>query len=282
MTFVFSLLFAAVMAGADADAAYTQHHYKEAAALYAQIVRDQPGNALAWYRLGVSDAAIGANGEAESALNHALALGFDAMSVHYRLASVAATQSDAANAVAELRKAFQARNFDPTSLADDRAFDAVRNAPSFTSLVDEEMKSYFPCRYDSGYHALDYWKGDWNVRDTHANLVGHSHIENAADQCAIIEHWTGVYDVPGASISQYNAAAKQWFQRYVSGRGAATDYTGRVLPDGEVQFVSATGKNMRRMTFAHLPDGTVRQRFENSIDAGATWSAPNDLIYSRP
>lgn len=35
------------------------------------------------------------------------------------------------------------------------------------------------------------------------------------------------------------------------------------------------------MTYTRLHDGSVRQRFEQSTDRAKSWSAPNDLIYTR-
>ena len=278
--FVALVLMLAVSSSADADAAYMQHHYKEAAALYSALVKQDATNAQAWYRLGVSDATLGLNADAANALNRALALGFDAMSVHYRLAGVAAAQGDANGAVAELNAAFKARPYDPADLADDKTFDSVRSQPVFTSMVQTQDKWLHPCRYDTAYHALDYWIGDWNVT-IGGNAAGTSHIERAADQCAIFERWHGVYGAPGGSISTYDSSGKKWVQHYVDGRGTVTDYDGQVLADGSLQFVAGTGTSRTRMTFTHLGDGEVRQRFETSSDGGKTWSKPNDLLYHR-
>lgn len=277
---LFALILIAAASTADADAAYSQQHYQQAATLYAALVRDDATNARAWYRLGVSDAVIGRDDEAASALTRALTLGYDPMSVHYRLASVASARGDANTAASELSAAYKARPFDPDSLADDHAFDAIRTVPAFTQMIAATSRAFHPCRYDIAFHALDFWKGDWNVT-ANGFAAGTSHIEAAADQCVISERWQGTYGAPGASISTYDSAAKQWVQHYVSGAGAVTDYTGRVLSDGSVEFVTGTGQTRARMTYTRLPNGSVRHRFESSKDGGATWTLRNDLIYNR-
>ena len=136
-----------------------------------------------------------------------------------------------------------------------------------------------PCR-EAIYHALDFWVGDWVVTSGE-HIAGTNHVESTLDGCAITEHYVGVRDAPGGSISMYDATAKQWKQRYVTARGRLSDYTGGVLPDGSVQLIAAINGARVRMTYTHLPDGTVRQRFERSTDGGKTWSPPNDLIYTR-
>lgn len=50
---LFALILIAAASTADADAAYSQQHYQQAATLYAALVRDDATNARAWYRLGV-------------------------------------------------------------------------------------------------------------------------------------------------------------------------------------------------------------------------------------
>jgi hypothetical protein len=135
------------------------------------------------------------------------------------------------------------------------------------------------CR-DVVYHALDFWVGDWVVTSG-GHIAGTNHVESALDGCAILEHYVGVRDFSGRSISMYDAAQKKWTQRYVTAGGRLSDYIGSVLPDGSVQMIATINGAQVRMTFTLLPDREVRQRFERSTDAGKTWSAPNDLIYTR-
>ncbi|MDQ2991503.1 MAG: tetratricopeptide repeat protein, partial [Candidatus Eremiobacteraeota bacterium] len=91
IAFAFVVGFASA-AGAQtdpADAAYRSKDYAAAASAYRTVVAAAPENATAWYRLGVSLAALGDDGEAARSFEIALARGFDASSVHYRLAQLA-------------------------------------------------------------------------------------------------------------------------------------------------------------------------------------------------
>lgn len=277
-----AFLMAAVIAvsTSDADAAYTAKDYVNAAALYARLVVDEPTNAQAWYRLGVSDLELHRTDDAMSALAKALSLGYDAMSVHYRLAGAASQARNAALAVSELELAIRARPIPIEAITADNAFAPIATDPQFTAFIEEQSRATHPCRYNTAYHALDFWIGDWTVTSA-GNAAGTSHIEAAADGCAILEQWTGTYDAPGRSISAYDPSLRRWTQRYVSGRGNVTNYVGTVLPGGSVQLFAAGASILTRMTYTHLANGSVRQRFETSANNGKTWSAPNDLIYTR-
>jgi tetratricopeptide (TPR) repeat protein len=264
---------------ADADSAYQARQFDRAAALYSELVKAEPENARAWYRLGVSDAALGKSAEARAALQRSLSLGYDAMSVHYRLASVAASNAQPAETVSELQAAIAARPFGPETYADDPAFARVAKTPEFVALLDEQNHRFHPCRYDAVYRALDFWVGDWNVSGQ-GGSAGTSHVESALDGCALLETWNGNYGDNGRSISGYDPARKRWVQHYVSGRARVTEYEGSVV-DGSVDLISKSGLAWQRMTFTKLPDGKVRQRFAQSKDGGKTWSAPNDLIYEK-
>lgn len=274
------LVFAVAVSTANADAAYQAKDYSRAAQLYAAAVKDDPRNARAWYRLGVADTVLKRNADAKAALNKSLALGYDAMSVHYRLAALAAAQSDAATAVAELQAATAARPIPPEALTGDERFTTISKTPQYVAFIDAQNHVFHPCRFDTAYHALDFWTGDWNVTVQNAP-AGTSHVEAAMDGCAVLETWHGNYGDDGRSISSYDAGSRHWSQHYVTGRGAVNEYTGTVLTDGSVQFLTGTGKALTRMTYTRLADRTVRQRFETSSDGGSTWKLLNDLIYTK-
>lgn len=264
---------------ADADSAYQAKHYERAAQLYEVVVQAAPRDAQAWYRLGVSDAALSRRDAARIALDKALALGYDPMSVHYRIATIAAAQGDAGDATAELREASAARAIPPEAIAADPAFINVAKSPSFMAFVDEQQRAFHPCRYGAAYRSLDFWIGSWTVSGS-TGPGGASHVEAADDGCAILETWSGAYGEAGKSLTSYDAVTKQWKQHYVSGRGVITEYTGTVLPNGSLQFIAGTAPALTRMTYSQLTHTTIRQYFESSSDAGKTWLPAVDLLYT--
>jgi tetratricopeptide (TPR) repeat protein len=267
------------------DAAYRAKDYAAAAAAYGAAVTQAPKNGLAWYRLGVSLAALGRYDEAGRAYRSALDNAFDAFSVHYRTAQLATKRGDAAQAVAELEAAVKARPFDPETLASDDAFAPLAKVPQYVAFVDRQMHAFHLCRYDAAFHALDFWIGSWIVRNAAGAEVGRSRIEPVVDGCAIRENWTGRSGNIGQSLSSYDPATKTWTQHYVDSAATRSEYAGGV--DGKDVVMTAPSRGpggaatLLRMRYTPMPDGRVRQLIESSADDGKTWSVAFDGYYEK-
>jgi hypothetical protein len=101
----------------------------------------------------------------------------------------------------------------------------------------------------------------------------------------LVEHWTSAAGNSGLSINYYDPLARTWTQHWI-GLGLILTMTGgmqngSMLLDGPLQYVT-TGKLTRlRGTWTALPDGRVRQHFEESFDGGNTWQEWFDGYYSR-
>jgi hypothetical protein len=135
---------------------------------------------------------------------------------------------------------------------------------------------------------FDFWLGTWEVRNPEGEVVGHNRIEAIYGGCAVRESWTSSDGGGGSSVSVYDASKKKWRQLWVDGYGGIVEFEGErsgpamvflgttVQPDGTTARV--------RGTWTGLPDGTVRQIFEqagpNADDAGA-WKVTFDGRYAR-
>ncbi|MDX1662107.1 MAG: hypothetical protein R3326_09990 [Gemmatimonadota bacterium] len=143
------------------------------------------------------------------------------------------------------------------------------------------------CDEVEGFHRLDFWVGEWDV---HAGdrQVGTNRIEKILDGCAIMEHWTSAGGSEGKSLFYYDVWTDEWKQVWVTARATrvaglkektlierfddgGVRFQGRIsLPDGE--------EAIDRTTLTPLPDGTVRQVIEASMD-GESWRTNFDAIY---
>lgn len=270
---------------ASADAAYLAKDYARAAVAFAAVVAADPTDAVAWYRLGVSHEMLGKLPEARKDFNEALARGFQAYSVHVRLAQVAVRGGDTAGAIKELGTATTLVPTEPADLEGDPEFASLRGNPAFVAVLDASRRALHPCREDAAYHALDFWVGDWIVRDKSGNELGRSHVESILDTCVVFENWTGGLGGSGKSFSFYDAATKQWTQHWVTAAGTHSDYVGAAQGSAIVMIAQGTAPNGKpqqtRLSFTPLSDGRVRQLFESSADGGATWMAGFDGYYTR-
>ena len=271
-------------AQAAADALYQAKDYARAADAFRAVAAAEPANATAWYRLGVSLFMLGRLDEAQRDLGAALQHGFHAFSVYYRLAQIALKRNDTATANAELEKAVATQPTPPETLTTDDALAPLRGTPAFVALVEKQQRAYYPCRYDAGYRALDFWIGDWVVRNAAGFEMGRSHVESSLNGCAIEETWTGSLGGNGRSLTSYDAANKRWVQHYVSSTGSYNDYAGQTQGKSVVMIApggTAAKPAQIRMSFTPLDDGRVRQLMETSSDNGATWTPNFDGYYAK-
>jgi tetratricopeptide (TPR) repeat protein len=267
-----------------AEKLYLAKDYARAADAFQAVVAAEPANATAWYRLGVSQQMLGRLDDAQRDLGVALARGFHPFSVHYRLAQIALKRRDNAGAVAELEKAVATQPTPPETLAQDEELAPLRGTAAFTALVAKQDRAFHPCRYDAAYRGLDFWIGDWVVRNAAGFEMGRSHIEPALDGCAIEETWTGTFGGNGKSLTSYDVATKRWLQHYISSTGTFNDYSGEAQGSSIVMIApgTAAAKPIQiRMSFTPLADGRVRQLMETSSDGGATWTAGFDGYYAK-
>ena len=125
-----------------------------------------------------------------------------------------------------------------------------------------------------GYRAFDFWLGEWTVENADGATVGSNTITRISNGCAVLEHWIGGSGVPGQSLNHYDAAAGTWHQRWVGGNGQILDLTGGLQGGSMVLSGERDGQDglvLDRITWSPLEDGSVRQKWDVSRDAGETW-----------
>jgi hypothetical protein len=137
------------------------------------------------------------------------------------------------------------------------------------------------------YHALDFWLGEWEVRDPAGSLEGTNRIAADLSGCAVRESWTDAKGVRGESTFFYDRAARRWKQVWITEDGDWKEKAQVESPPGSVRFQGELprpngGTVLDRTTLTLLDDGRVRQRIEQSRDGGKTWPASWEGLYARP
>lgn len=141
---------------------------------------------------------------------------------------------------------------------------------------------------DAAHRAIGFWVGEWTVVDTASSKpVARSRIEWILGGCAIRESYAQTIgpggqklDYQGSSQTALDDARGQWRQFYIDSTGNTSDFTGE-LRDGKLVMRSEKNGGTNRMTIEALPDGSVRQRGERSVDGGRTWTPGYDFTYVR-
>ncbi len=130
----------------------------------------------------------------------------------------------------------------------------------------------------SEHRQFDFWVGTWDVFSTAGKKVGENRIELIADGCALLEQWTGNGGVSGKSLNIYDAIDRQWHQTWVDNSGTLLMLAGRLADRSMVMSMSGPSPTdpkatvLQRITWTPANDGSVRQLWELSSDAGKSWT----------
>jgi len=147
-----------------------------------------------------------------------------------------------------------------------------------------------PCEETEGFHALDFWLGEWDVL-VGERKAGENRIESVLSGCAVVERWTGAEGGRGMSLFTYNPITDTWKQVWVTEDATRpgglkektrveTTSEGGAVFRGEIATPDG-GSYLDRTILTPQDDGTVRQVIQVSTDDGATWRTVWDATYRR-
>lgn len=141
-----------------------------------------------------------------------------------------------------------------------------------------------PCP-DAVAHQFDFWIGEWDVAGPGGQRAGENSIQPILGGCILQETWRGAQGGTGTSLNYYNPSTRKWHQFWVWQQGTTLQLEGG-LHDGKMVLegdaVTPTGAKVRhRITWTPNADGTVRQLWQSSGDAGANWQTSFDGLYRK-
>ena len=138
------------------------------------------------------------------------------------------------------------------------------------------------------HRQFDFWLGEWSVYSPDGKPAGKSRIESILDGCVVAERWTGAKGFSGRSFNVYNRETRRWEQYWVDQSGSRLHLSGGLAAGSMVLAGSQdtpdpkTGLERReRITWTPNADGSVRQLWESSVDAGKSWTTSFDGQYRR-
>jgi hypothetical protein len=130
--------------------------------------------------------------------------------------------------------------------------------------------------------AFDFWLGRWVVTDAASGeLAGHNHIEPLFGGRAVAEHWRGASGLEGESLNIYDAQRGCWHQSWVSSNGMLLVLEGGPSGGAMEMQGDAGDAALHRIRWTPGEDGSVVQRWHQSLDAGASWELLFEGIYRR-
>jgi len=144
-----------------------------------------------------------------------------------------------------------------------------------------------PCESDPGFAQFDFWLGAWRVTDlSDGSHAGDNRISRIEGGCAVREQWRGSEGGTGTSVNYYNPVTHKWRQIWVASgpysleiEGGMRD--GSMVMEGTISYYRRGAQLPFRGTWTPLPDGAVRQHFEEFDPASGKWTDWFDGRYEK-
>ena len=270
----------------DADSLFASGDWAGAADAYAQRTAEDPGDAAAWFQLAVSARQAERYTTALNALAKAEKLEFSPVRISFERARLDVLAGDRDAAVEELQSiassGFTAVNF----IIGDPLLGSLEGHPGYDTVVGEMSVKAFPCEHDELFSEFDFWVGSWDVHIAGGGFAGNNVIDKSQHGCVLTENWSSAGGGTGTSINYVDKITGEWVQIWNDASGGQINIRGGMTDDGMLLsgtiHTVADGKTLPfRGLWTPLPDGRVRQFFEQSSDEGATWTPWFEGFYTR-
>ncbi len=243
-------------------------------------------NAQEWLRLAGAARDAGQLEIATKSLNYASSYGLSPIQAGIENARILVASNDPAGATTVLQNLFAAGFTGVGALTNDPLIDTLEGRTDYDELVQTMSVQAYPCAHQQGFQDFDFWIGEWDVHLANGTLAGSNIIMPVERGCAMTEHWTSANGGTGMSINYLDKASSEWVQVWNAEGGSQIIIRGGLTDDGMAMagYINYVGNGTTapfRGLWTPLPDGRVRQYFEQSNDDGNTWVPWFEGFYTR-
>lgn len=223
---------------------------------------------------------------ARSALARAEALGVAPVRIALERARLCVAMDDPDAAVALLESVAESGFTGVALITGDPVLGTLAGNERFDDLVADMNVRAYPCEHDEAFRAFDFWAGEWDVHVASGAYAGSNVIEAEQRGCVLVERWHSATGGTGMSINYLDKATDEWVQVWNDSGGNQINIRGGLSDEGmlligTIHYVASDTTLPFRGLWTPMPDGRVRQFFEQSGDDGKTWSAWFEGFYSR-
>ena len=240
----------------------------------------------AWFELAQSAREAGELELATKALTTATGHGLSAIQSGIESARIFIAGNEPARAVAELDELAASGFTAVRVLRRDPLIGSLAGRDDYERLLTAMSVQAFPCGNLDVFGEFDFWVGEWEVRLANDTVAGSNRIERAEMGCVLTENWTSASGGTGMSVNYVDMTTGEWVQIWNAESGTQINIRGGLTDDGMLLegYIHYVGSNTTapfRGLWTPLPDGRVRQYFEQSSDDGQTWAPWFEGFYSR-
>ena len=144
----------------------------------------------------------------------------------------------------------------------------------------------FPCEEDARFSQFDFWIGEWDVHVANDTYAGSNVITSPHRSCVLIENWTSASGNTGMSINYVDDQTGEWVQVWNDSNGSQINIRGGLTDEGmllvgTIHTVGAETTAPFRGLWTPMPDGRVRQFFEQYDPVAETWVTWFEGFYTR-
>jgi hypothetical protein len=253
---------------------------------FAQLQKTGNEQGQDWFNLAQKARTSGRLDIAKQALARAEKLQFSPLAIGMETARVNIAASDSDAAVAALQGLLDAGFTPVRALVQDPIINSLAGQAQYDALIEAMSRQAYPCQYDAGFHEFDFWIGEWDVAVANGTLVGTNSIQPAERGCVLVENWTNTGGGTGMSVNYLDKSTGEWVQIWNAEGGSQINIRGGLTDEGMllVGYLHTIGAGTTvpfRGLWTLLPDGRVRQYFEQSNDGGETWLSWFEGFYTR-
>lgn len=239
-----------------------------------------------WFDLAAAAREAGELEIAGNSLDIASGYGLSPVLASLEKARILVISDEPDAATAELRDVFASGFTGVSVLLNDPLINSMAGREDYDELVAEMSVQAFPCEHQEGFRDFDFWIGEWDVHLANGTYAGTNVIEPAERGCVITERWIGASGGTGMSINYFDKSSGEWVQVWNAAAGSQIVIRGGLRDDGMalegyIHYVANGTTAAFRGLWTPLPDGRVRQYFEQSNDDGETWTPWFEGFYSR-
>lgn len=253
---------------------------------FARLTESGSEDPQAWYQLAVGSRGVGDLDTASRALDRAVELQISPIQSGLERARILTVAGRGSVAVDELQ-ALAEQGFTAVGvITGDPVLSVLAGDKRYDRIVADMSVQAYPCEHQEKFREFDFWIGEWDVHIANGTLAGHNRIERAQRGCVLIENWTSVTGGTGMSMNYFDKATDEWVQVWMAGGGSQIIIRGGLTDEGmslvgNINYVNTGQTFPFRGLWTPLPDGRVRQFFEQSADDGATWTPWFEGFYTR-